>query len=265
MIFKPPPQNPEQSLILKAQGLSKSFGLLKAVSDVSLNLGLGETVVIVGESGSGKSTLLAMLAGRMAADAGSLSYNSSRGWVNLRALSERDRRRLSRTEWGFLQQHGHEALRPHVSAGGHVSERLMVNGYRHYGKIREKVAAWMQRVELDPLRMDESPRVFSGGMQQRLRLIANLISGPRLLFMDEPTTGLDVSVQARLLDLLKTLRSQLGLSMILVTHDLGVARMLADRILVMLKGELVESGLADQVLEDPQHAYTQQLVASSLV
>lgn len=123
----------------------------------------------------------------------------------------------------------------------------------------------MQRVELDPRRMDESPRVFSGGMQQRLRLIANLISSPRLLFMDEPTTGLDVSVQARLLDLLKTLRTQLGLSMILVTHDLGVARMLADRILVMLNGELVEAGLADQVLEDPQHAYTQQLVASSLL
>jgi putative phosphonate transport system ATP-binding protein len=113
--------------------------------------------------------------------------------------------------------------------------------------------------------MDESPTVFSGGMQQRLRLIANLISSPRLLFMDEPTTGLDVSVQARLLDLLKTLRSQLNLSMILVTHDLGVARMLADRILVMLNGSLVEAGLADQVLEDPQHAYTQQLVASSLL
>lgn len=123
----------------------------------------------------------------------------------------------------------------------------------------------MQRVELDPKRMDESPAVFSGGMQQRLRLIANLISSPRLLFMDEPTTGLDVSVQARLLDLLKTLRSQLNLSMILVTHDLGVARMLADRILVMLNGSLVEAGLADQVLEDPQHAYTQQLVASSLL
>jgi len=141
----------------------------------------------------------------------------------------------------------------------------MVNGHRHYGKIRAEVASWMQRVELDPSRMDESPRVFSGGMQQRLRLIANLISSPRLLFMDEPTTGLDVSVQARLLDLLKTLRAQLGLSMILVTHDLGVARMLADRILVMLNGELVEAGLADQVLEDPQHAYTQQLVASSLL
>ena len=123
----------------------------------------------------------------------------------------------------------------------------------------------MKRVELDPKRMDESPAVFSGGMQQRLRLIANLISSPRLLFMDEPTTGLDVSVQARLLDLLKTLRSQLNLSMILVTHDLGVARMLADRILVMLNGSLVEAGLADQVLEDPQHAYTQQLVASSLL
>ncbi|MFZ9082049.1 MAG: ATP-binding cassette domain-containing protein [Burkholderiaceae bacterium] len=255
----------DDPFILKAEGLSKSFGRLRAVNNLSLNLGLGETLVIVGESGSGKSTLLSMLAGRQSIDSGSLYYQSSQGWVDLKTLSERDRRRLSRTEWGFLQQHGHETLRPHVSAGGHVSERLMVNGYRHYGKIREEVASWMQRVELDPKRMDESPAVFSGGMQQRLRLIANLISSPRLLFMDEPTTGLDVSVQARLLDLLKTLRSQLNLSMILVTHDLGVARMLADRILVMLNGSLVEAGLADQVLEDPQHAYTQQLVASSLL
>lgn len=255
----------DDPFILKAEGLSKSFGCLRAVNNLSLNLGLGETLVIVGESGSGKSTLLSMLAGRQSIDSGSLYYQSSHGWVDLKTLSERDRRRLSRTEWGFLQQHGHEALRPHVSAGGHVSERLMVNGHLHYGKIREEVASWMQRVELDPKRMDESPAVFSGGMQQRLRLIANLISSPRLLFMDEPTTGLDVSVQARLLDLLKTLRSQLNLSMILVTHDLGVARMLADRILVMLNGCLVEAGLADQVLEDPQHAYTQQLVASSLL
>ena len=255
----------DDPFILKAEGLSKSFGRLRAVNNLSLNLGLGETLVIVGESGSGKSTLLSMLAGRQSIDSGSLYYQSSQGRVDLKTLSERDRRRLSRTEWGFLQQHGHETLRPHVSAGGHVSERLMVNGYRHYGKIREEVASWMKRVELDPKRMDESPAVFSGGMQQRLRLIANLISSPRLLFMDEPTTGLDVSVQARLLDLLKTLRSQLNLSMILVTHDLGVARMLADRILVMLNGSLVEAGLADQVLEDPQHAYTQQLVASSLL
>jgi putative phosphonate transport system ATP-binding protein len=256
--------NVDPSLILRAECVCKSFGRLRAVDNLSLDLGVGETLVIVGESGSGKSTLLSMLAGRQSIDSGGLSYQSRQGWVNLQTLSERDRRRLSRTEWGFLQQHGHEALRPHVSAGGHVSERLMVNGHRHYGKIRTEVASWMQRVELDPRRMDESPRVFSGGMQQRLRLIANLISSPRLLFMDEPTTGLDVSVQARLLDLLKTLRTQLGLSMILVTHDLGVARMLADRILVMLNGELVEAGLADQVLEDPQHAYTQQLVASSL-
>ena len=257
--------NVDSSLILRAEGVCKSFGRLRAVDNLSLDLGVGETLVIVGESGSGKSTLLSMLAGRQSIDSGRLSYQSRQGWVNLQTLSERDRRRLSRTEWGFLQQHGHEALCPHVSAGGHVSERLMVNGHRHYGKIRAEVASWMQRVELDPRRMDESPRVFSGGMQQRLRLIANLISSPRLLFMDEPTTGLDVSVQARLLDLLKTLRAQLGLSMILVTHDLGVARMLADRILVMLNGELVEAGLADQVLEDPQHAYTQQLVASSLL
>ncbi|MFZ9110330.1 MAG: ATP-binding cassette domain-containing protein, partial [Burkholderiaceae bacterium] len=138
----------DDPFILKAEGLSKSFGRLRAVNNLSLNLGLGETLVIVGESGSGKSTLLSMLAGRQSIDSGSLYYQSSQGRVDLKTLSARDRRRLSRTVWGVLQQHGHETLRPHVSAGGHVSERLMVNGYRHYGKIREEVASWMQRVEL---------------------------------------------------------------------------------------------------------------------
>ena len=112
--------------------------------------------------------------------------------------------------------------------------------------------------------MDESPAAYSGGMQQRLQIARNLVSRPRLVFMDEPTAGLDVSVQARLLDLLRGLACDLGLSAIIVTHDLAVARLLAHRTLVMNAGCVVEEGLTDQVLDDPQHPYTQLLVSSAL-
>ncbi|MDR3086998.1 MAG: ATP-binding cassette domain-containing protein [Azoarcus sp.] len=108
------------------------------------------------------------------------------------------------------------------------------------------------------------PRAFSGGMRQRLQIARNLVSRPRLLFMDEPTGGLDVSVQARLLDLLRGLVRELNLSVLIVTHDLAVARLLADRLLVMRRSRVIETGLTDQVLDDPQHPYTQLLVSSIL-
>jgi len=117
---------------------------------------------------------------------------------------------------------------------------------------------------VDVSRIDDRPDTFSGGMQQRLQIARNLVTGPRLVFMDEPTGGLDVSVQARLLDLLRGLVSEMGLSAIIVTHDLAVARLLSHRLVVMRRGLIVETGLTDQVLDDPQDAYTQLLVSSVL-
>jgi putative phosphonate transport system ATP-binding protein len=122
----------------------------------------------------------------------------------------------------------------------------------------------MGRVELELGRIDAAPRTFSGGMQHRLQIARNLVSGPRLVFMDEPTGGLDVSVQARLLDLLRELVRELRVAVIIVTHDLAVARLLSDRLMVMRQGNVVESGLTDQVLDDPQHPYSQLLVSSIL-
>jgi putative phosphonate transport system ATP-binding protein len=149
-----------------------------------------------------------------------------------------------------------------VSAGANIGERLMANGGRHYGQIRAEAERWLGEVEIAIERIDDRPAVFSGGMQQRLQIARNLVTKPRLVFMDEPTGSLDVSVQARLLDLLRRLVSGLGLASIIVTHDLRAARLIAHRIMVMKGGRVVEAGLADQVLDDPQHPYTQLLVAS---
>ncbi|TIW53791.1 MAG: ATP-binding cassette domain-containing protein, partial [Mesorhizobium sp.] len=145
-----------------------------------------------------------------------------------------------------------------------VAERLMAVGDRHYGRIRATAVDWLSRVEIDEDRIDDEPRAFSGGMRQRLQIARNLVTGPQLVFMDEPTGGLDVSVQARLLDLLRGLVTDLGLAAIVVTHDLAVARLLSQRMMVMKDGRVVESGLTDRVLDDPRAPYTQLLVSSIL-
>jgi len=253
------------SPLLKVRNLTKRYGDRIGCQDVSFDLYPGEVLCVVGESGSGKSTLLSTLAQRLTADAGTLHYAERDGtWQDLLSLSEPRRRMLMRAEWGFVEQNPRDGLRAGVSAGANIGEPLMAVGARHYGELRATALQWMRRVELDTARIDDLPAAFSGGMQQRLQIARNLVTGPRLVFMDEPTAGLDVSVQARLLDLLRTLTSQLHLSALIVTHDIGVARLLAHRLMVMQHGEVVEAGLTDQVLDDPQHPYTQLLVSSVL-
>ena len=253
--------------LLRVEGLSHRFagtpGGRAAVQTASLALFAGEVVAIVGESGSGKSTLLNCIAGRLVPTEGQVHYRAADGrWLDVHALSERERRVLARTEWGFVEQSADLGLRMDVSAGANIGERLMGQGQRHYGSLRESAHAWMHRVELDGSRIDDTPRAYSGGMRQRLQIARNLVTRPRLVLMDEPTSGLDVSVQARLLDLIRLLVARLHLSALIVTHDLGVARLLAHRTLVMRDGRIVEQGLTDRVLDDPQHPYTQLLVSS---
>ncbi|MDZ4789837.1 MAG: phosphonate C-P lyase system protein PhnK [Hyphomicrobiales bacterium] len=248
-----------------AHSLDKRFGGIHACRDISFELFPGEVMGIVGESGSGKTTLLNILAGRMRPDAGRVLYTMRDGAeADLHALSEPRLRLLMRTDLAFVHQNPRDGLRLSVSAGANVGERLMAVGARHYGGIRDTALDWLAKVEIDGARLDDLPRTFSGGMQQRLQIARNLVTGPRLVFMDEPTGGLDVSVQAKLLDLLRSLTSGLGLSAIIVTHDLAVARLIAHRLMVMRRGEVVETGITDQVLDDPQHAYTQLLVSSVL-
>ncbi|WP_305969410.1 MULTISPECIES: phosphonate C-P lyase system protein PhnK [unclassified Mameliella] len=251
--------------LLKVEGLTKRYGARIGCADVSFDLWPGEVMGIVGESGSGKSTLLNCMAGHLAPDAGRVMFDTrTEGMKDTITMSEPERRMLGRTDWAFVHQHARDGLRMNVSAGGNVGERLMAVGARHYGEIRDSAEDWLGRVEIDSSRIDDRPTAFSGGMQQRLQIARNLVTGPRLVFMDEPTGGLDVSVQARLLDLLRGLVREMGLSAIIVTHDLAVVRLLADRLMVMKDGHVVEAGLTDQVLDDPQHAYTQLLVSSVL-
>jgi putative phosphonate transport system ATP-binding protein len=251
--------------LLAARGLSKRYGPIAACRDISFELSEGEALAIVGESGSGKTTLLNLIAGALAPDAGEVVYRLRDGTARpLSSLSEAERRALMRTDWGFVHQDAARGLRMSVSAGGNIGERLMAVGDRHYGRIRATAEEWLTRVEIAASRIDDTPATYSGGMRQRLQIARNLVTRPRLVFMDEPTGGLDVSVQARLLDLLRGLIADMGLAIVLVTHDLAVARLLSHRILVMKQGEVIESGLTDRVLDDPQAPYTQLLVSSVL-
>lgn len=251
--------------LLQVRDVARFYGSRVGCRDVSFDLYPGEVIGIVGESGSGKSTLLNCLAGQLAPDAGEVLFDTrTDGLRDTLRMSEPERRMLGRTDWAFVHQHARDGLRMGVSAGGNVGERLMAVGGRHYGEIRGAAIDWLGRVEIPEDRIDDRPTAFSGGMQQRLQIARNLVTGPRLVFMDEPTGGLDVSVQARLLDLLRGLVREMGLSAIIVTHDLAVVRLLADRLMVMKDGHVVETGLTDQVLDDPQHAYTQLLVSSVL-
>ncbi len=251
--------------LLQVNDIAKFYGHRIGCKDVSFDLYPGEVMGIVGESGSGKSTLLNCLAGHLTPDQGQVNFDTrTDGLRDTVTMSEPERRMLSRTDWAFVHQHARDGLRMNVSAGGNVGERLMAVGARHYGDIRDSATDWLGRVEISADRVDDRPTAFSGGMQQRLQIARNLVTGPRLVFMDEPTGGLDVSVQARLLDLLRGLVREMNLSAIIVTHDLAVVRLLADRLMVMKDGHVVETGLTDQVLDDPQHGYTQLLVSSVL-
>ena len=251
--------------LLHVAKISKSYGNRVALHEASFDLWPGEVMAVVGESGSGKTTLLNAISGRSQPDTGLVEFlNRQNQSQNIYAMTEAQQRLLARTDWGFVHQNSADGLRMDVSAGANVGERLMGLGERNYGKLRNTAEEWLKRVEIDPTRIDDTPRTFSGGMRQRLQIARNLVTQPRLVFMDEPTSGLDVSVQARLLDLLRQLTRQMQLAVVIVTHDLAVARLLAHRMMVMQRGVVVESGLTDQVLDDPQHPYTQLLVSSVL-
>lgn len=235
-----------------------------ALGDVSLSLHRGESLGIMGESGSGKSTLVRQLIFEDQPTAGKAMFRGRGGEQSLFQLNAARQRALRNHHFGVVYQNPHLGLNFSVSAGGNIAEQLLVAGHRNFAEIRQRASQYLSRTEIPEARMDDLPETFSGGMQQRVQIAKALVTNPEILFLDEVTTGLDLSVQARILDLILELRQQSQVSMVVVTHDLGVVRLLASRTVVMKNGRVVEAGLTDQILEDPQHPYTQQLVASAL-
>jgi putative phosphonate transport system ATP-binding protein len=253
-------------------------GSVTACNDVSFDLFRNEALGVVGESGSGKSTLVRLLHFEWEASEGSMELHRSVGTDavpemfagdskysrNLFGLSHFQKRQLRNALMGIVYQNPHLGLRMQVSSGGNIAERLLGAGWRNIAKMRQRSAELLEKTEIPVERMDEPPCNFSGGMQQRVQIAKALSNNPLILFLDEVTTGLDLSVQARALDLIRNLRSEFNLSMLVVSHDLGVINLLCQRTMVMKSGHVVEAGLTDQILQDPQHRYTQLLVASQL-
>jgi len=238
------------------------------VNSVSLELKKGEVLGIVGESGSGKSTLLQLIYQDQKATFGEIfieNYTTEEGKPkNIIDANLNDMNYLRNILMSMIYQNPRLGLNYRFSAGGNIAEKIIGSGNKSYDKIRQKAEYFLEKTEIPVSRIDDYPDRFSGGQQQRIQISKALSSNPQLLLLDEPTTGLDLSVQARILDLIKVLQKEIGFSMVIVSHDLGVIKHLTDITVVMKNGEIVERGLTDQILEDPQHPYTQLLVSSIL-
>src|SRR5260370_4464753 len=244
-------------------------GTVTACAKIDFALERGEVLGIVGESGSGKSTLMQIVNLELPADDGEVLYreideHGSETPVNLLTLDKYTQRTFRNERLGIVYQRPELGLNMHFSVGGNVAEKLLLANWRHVCLNRERTAELMELTELPPERIDDDPHTFSGGMLQRVQIAKALASNPAILLLDEVTSGLDLSVQARVLDLIKRIQWELKMTMLLVSHDLGVIKQLASRTMVMKNGWVVESGLTDQILEDPQHPYTQLLVSSAL-
>ena len=278
-------------MVLKIKDLSKIFGTscqhcleltgakidssicpkcnaVDGVNNVYLELEKGEVLGIVGESGSGKSTLLQLIYQDQKATFGEVfveNYEDKEGKPkNIIEANLNDMNYLRNVLMSMIYQNPRLGLNYRFSAGGNIAEKVIGSGNKSYEKIRQKAEYFLDKTEIPVSRIDNYPDRFSGGQQQRIQISKALSSNPKLLLLDEPTTGLDLSVQAKILDLIKVLQKEIGFSMVIVSHDLGVIKHLTDITVVMKNGQIVEKGLTDQILEDPQHPYTQLLVSSIL-
>ncbi|MFD0681910.1 MULTISPECIES: ATP-binding cassette domain-containing protein [unclassified Paenibacillus] len=242
-----------------------SCGTVYSCQNIKFDLYPGEVLGIVGESGSGKSTLMQCLYFDQEVSGGEAYLQPYKeGGSNLFDESSQQKRYIRNHLMGKVYQNPVQGLRMRFSSIGNIAEKMIAAGNRNVGTMESRASELLNRVHIPVYRMKEAPKNFSGGMQQRVQIAKALSNNPPILLLDEVTTGLDLSVQANVLDLIKHLQKELKISMLLVSHDLGVIRMMADRTMVMLDGRVVEQGLTDQILEDPQHRYTQQLVHSLL-
>lgn len=253
----------------KNAGLERNYcprcGTVYACRNLNLELYEGEILGVVGESGSGKSTMMECIYFDKKADSGEVYLSCYRdGEKNILEESSQKQRYIRNNILGKVYQNPMLGLKMDFSCIGNIAENLIASGNRNVEEMQKRAEELLEKVNIPVFRMKEAPKNFSGGMQQRVQIAKALSNNPPVLLLDEVTTGLDLSVQANVLDLIKKIQRELKISMIVVSHDLGVIKMLADRTVVMLNGEIIEEGLTDQILEDPQHPYTQQLVQSLL-
>jgi putative phosphonate transport system ATP-binding protein len=236
-----------------------------AVRDVSFEVYPSEILGVVGESGSGKSTLLQALYFARPATSGS-AYMScyENGEADILTASGQRQQAIRNKLIGMVYQNPAMGLLMSFSSGGNIAQKMIAAGNRRVSDMRGRTRELLGHMEIPLGRVKEPPKQFSGGMQQRVQISKAIAGNPPILLLDEVTTGLDLSVQARVLDLIRGLQKTLGIAMIVVSHDLAVIRMLADRSIVMLDGRIAEHGLTDRILEDPQHEFTQTLVHSLL-
>ena len=250
--------------IVRLDDVTKTFetpgGLVHAVNGVSLEIERGETVALIGESGSGKSTLGRLLLGLYAPDAGTIEFDGR----DLTHLDERELRAV-RSDLTVVFQEPDESLNPRMTIGENIAEPLRI----HHRKMdrserRERVAAALDAVSLPRESADRYPRQLSGGQQQRVGIARAIVTDPKFVVLDEPTSSLDLSVRSQVLSLLQELQEQLNLSFLFITHDIHTVGYISDRIAVMYLGQVVEAGPTEQVFADPKHPYTLALLASTL-
>jgi len=237
-------------------------GSIVACADVDLSVDPGEVLGVVGESGSGKSSLAELLALEQTDGhaRGEVHLDGYEG--NLLAADYQTRHRLRTGEIGLVHQHIRDGLNLDFTGGGNVAEKLLSAGEREFEAVRERARSLFAETEVPLDRMDDPTHTYSGGMQRRVQIARALATDPGVVILDEPTTGLDVSVQARVLDTFRRVQREQGVAAVVVSHDLGVVRLLADRTLVMRHGRVIEAGLTDRIMEDPHHEYTQTLINS---
>ncbi|MGC4746710.1 dipeptide ABC transporter ATP-binding protein [Micromonospora sp. DT201] len=233
---------------------------VRAVDDVSLHIDQGELVALVGESGSGKSTLGRALAGLVPVTAGAVTVAG----VEVGRASRRELRTF-RSQLGIVFQDPASSLNPRRTVGASIAEPLSLHTDLRADGQRRRVDELLEAVELPSHLRDRHPYEMSGGQRQRVAIARAIALNPALLIADEPTSALDVSVQARILELLRSLQSQFGFSCLFISHDLAVVEQLADRVAVLHRGRIVEEGSAETVLRSPQHPYTSRLLAAAPV
>lgn len=254
-----------EGAVLEAVDIHKRFPLggsrqeVHAVNGVSFTLGRGEILGLVGESGSGKSTIGRLVLRLTEASGGSVRFLGQ----DMLALSERAVRRM-RVDMQMVFQDPWSALNPRLSIGTLIEEPIKLHLGLGRRARRERVEALCDRVRLGRVLLGRYPSQLSGGQLQRVCIARALATEPKLIVLDEPTSSLDLSVRAGILDLLARLRDETGVAMLFITHDLGTLKLIADRILVLYLGQVVETGTAARIFERPEHPYTQALLSANL-